>query len=365
MKLFALALGMFAFVSCGGDTEGDAPAPKSKITLTTNNNSFVVNTPITFTITDSDGSDLTADAIIYHKYKKNGSNYYDVVENPFTPTEDGEYTFFAHANKVNSNNVTVNVVPTIPSLPDDTQLDNTSFYHRILLIDHTGTTCGYCPNMMAALKTVEETEGYHEKYYEAMSHTYNGGDPAGSPAANSVSAHYSFTGYPSLTYNFYHSVVSSYNAEHIMGQIDALWKADGADAGIAATASTGASYTVINTEVKAAVENEYHITAWLLEDGIYAKQTNATEEWMNTHNNAIRQIIESDNITGFDLGTIAAGEKKSAALVLKIAGATWVRENFKVLVIVSAKNAKGKFEVANVIMCPANGSVSYEYNDKE
>jgi hypothetical protein len=124
---------------------------------------------------------------------------------------------------------------------------------------------------------------------------------------------------------------------------------------------TATSSVVVNIEVKAAVENDYSVTAWLLEDGIYAKQTNATEEWMNTHDNAIRQRIESDAISGINLGTIAAGQTKSTAVVLKITGKDWVRDNMKVLIIASAKNSNGKFEVANVVTCPIGDSVTYEY----
>jgi hypothetical protein len=146
-----------------------------------------------------------------------------------------------------------------------------------------------------------------------------------------------------------------------MGQIDALWKAEGADAGIAAAVSLASSSVIVNTEVKAAVAGEYRITAWLLEDGIYAKQTNATEEWMNTHDNAIRQRVTSDDISGLDLGTIAAGATASTALTLNIIGNKWVRENLKVMIIVSAKNDKGKFDVANVAICPVNDVVTYDY----
>jgi hypothetical protein len=33
----------------------------------------------------------------------------------------------------------------------------------------------------------------------------------------------------------------------------------------------------------------------------------------------------------------------------------------KVLVIASAKNAKGNYDVANVAICPIGGSVTYDY----
>lgn len=356
-KFFALALAALAFVGCGESTpDGPDVKPTGDAVLVANNNSVEVNTPIEFTVTAADGTDLTADAVIYDK-----SNDYAVVENPFTPIMDGDYEFYAVVGDIITNTVKVSVVPTIPALPEDSEPANTVFNHRILLVDHTGNTCGYCPHMMKALKTVSETGDYHSKYYEAMAHTYSNGDPAFSGAASMVSNHHGVSSYPTLTYNFYHTTQSSYNDAHIMGQIDALWKAEGADAGIAAAATLASKSVVVNTEVKAAVANDYRITAWLLEDGIYAKQTNATEEWMNTHDNAIRQRVSSDDISGVDLGTLAVGETKSTALTLNIIGNKWNRDNLKVMVIVSAKNAKGQFEVANVAICPMNDVVTYDY----
>ena len=356
-KFFALAIAALAFVGCGEPTpDGPDVKPTGDAVLAASNNSVEVNTPIEFTVTAADGTDLTAESVIYDK-----SHDFVVVENPFIPTADGDYEFYAVAGDIITNTVKVSVVPTIPALPEDAQPANTSFNHRILLVDHTGNTCGYCPQMMKALKTVSETGDYHSKYYEAMAHTYSNGDPAFSGAASVVSNHHGVSSYPTLTYNFYHTTQSSYNDAHIMGQIDALWKAEGADAGIAAASTLASKSVIVNTEVKAAVANDYRITAWLLEDGIYAKQTNATEEWMNTHDNAIRQRVSGDDISGVDLGTLAAGETASTALTLNIIGNKWNRDNLKVMVIVSAKNAKGQFEVANVAICPMNNVVTYDY----
>ena len=360
-KFFAVALAALAFVACDTDNPGEGGGgnkPTGDAVLVANNNSVEINTPIEFTVTAADGTDLTAEAVIYDK-----SHDYVVVENPFTPTFDGDFEFYAVIGSIITNTVKVSVVPTIPALPEDAQPENTAFNHRILLVDHTGNTCGYCPQMMKALETVSKTGDYHSKYYEAMAHTYSNGDPAFSGAASVVTNHFGVTGYPALTFNFHHTARADANSgeSFIMGQIDALWKAEGADAGIAAAASLASTSVIVNAEVKAAVDGEYHITAWLLEDGIYAKQTNATEEWMNTHNNAIRQRVTSDDITGVDLGTISTGETKSTALTLKIVGNKWNRDNLKVMVIVSAKNEKGKFEVANVAICPMNDVVTYDY----
>lgn len=342
-------------VGCGGDNPENVDKPKGGATLKADVQSVEVNNPITFTVTAEDGTDITAEATIFDK-----THNFAEVSNPFTPTEDGKYEFYAVAGNAITETIEVVVLPSIPALPADTNEASTEFKHRILLVDHTGNTCGYCPKMMLALKEVSETGDYHSKYYEAMSHSYASSDPATSASANAISSYFGITSYPTLTYNFAYSTSSSYNAEHIKSQIDAQWK-ESADAGIAASASLATSSVVVNAEVKAAVENEYRITAWLLEDGIVANQTNGTEEWMNTHNNAIRQAVKTNPISGMELGTIKAGEKASLAMSLEITSSKWVRDNLKVMVIASAKNANGKFEVVNVAICPVDGSITYDY----
>ena len=352
-KFFALVaatVAMFAACTPGGD----ATTATGDITLSAET-VVEVNTPIHFVVKDSSGANVTNGATIFDK-----SHDFAQVENPFTPTVDGDYTFYAVVGDAISKDFKVTVTPEVPALPEDTDAANTSFKHRILLVDHTGNTCGYCPHMMKALKEIEESGDFDGKYYEAMSHSYANTDPAFSGAAASISSHYGLQGYPTLTYNFYHPTSSSYNAEHIKGQINALWK-ESADAGIAASTNMAAKSVVVNAEVKAAVDGEYSITAWLLEDGIYAKQTNATAEWMNTHNNAIRQAATTSPLTGYELGTLKVGETAEQILNLTIARDTWNRDNMKVMLIVSKKGDNKKFDVANVVICPINDSVTYDY----
>ena len=342
-------------VGCGGDDNGGDKPSADGATLKADVQSVEVNNPITFTVITDDGTDITAEATIYDK-----THDFVEVSNPFTPTMDGKYEFYAVSGNIITAAIEVMVLPSIPALPEDTNASSTEFKHRILLVDHSGNTCGMCPKMMLALKELAETGDYHSKYYETVAHSYAASDPATSAAANAISSYYGVNNYPTLTYNFAYSTSSGYNTEHIKQQIDALWK-ESADAGIAASASLATNSVVVNAEVKAAVENEYRITAWLLEDGIVANQTNATEEWMNTHNNAIRQAVKTNPISGMELGTIKAGEKASLAMSLEISGSKWNRDNFKVMVIASAKNDKGKFEVVNVAICPVGGSVAYDY----
>jgi hypothetical protein len=357
IKFFALiAASASMFVGCEPTPQEEPASADAKLSVV--KNVLEVNTPIEFIVEDVDGNDVTAESVIFDAIA------YDEVPNPFTPTADGKYSFYAVYGDAISNHVEVVVTPTVPALPEDAEPANTSFKHRILLVDHTGNTCTYCPRMMMALKEIEEDEKYHGKYYEAMSHSYSQSDPASSSAAFAVSGHFRISERPTLTYNFYHSIQSSYNAEHIKNQIDALWK-ESADASVTASTSFATKSVVVNTAVKAAVAGEYSITAWLLEDGIEATQagapTGADWDWMNIHNNAIRSAATTEPLTGYELGTIEAGKSVEQVLSLDITSEAWNRDNLKVMLIVSKKNDKGKFDVANVAICPLNESITYDY----
>jgi thiol-disulfide isomerase/thioredoxin len=353
-KIFALIIAAATLtVACEKKSDNTNVGTEAK--LVADNNSVEVNSPITFTVTDSEGNDVTSIAVIFDK-----THDFVEVSNPYTPTADGEYVFYAIAGTAISNEITVTVVPTVPAIPEDVEPANTSFNHHVLLVDHTGTNCGYCPKMMLALKEVEEDAAYHGKYYEAMAHSYNTSDPSYSAAAAAISGYYHVNDYPTLCYNFLYDINSSYNSGHIKQQIDALWK-ESADAGIAAAVNLATEVVVVNAEVKAAVTNDYRVTAWLLEDNIAGVQMNATADWMNVHNNAIRQTATMEPISGYDLGTINAGETASTAMTLKISTNRWNRDNFKVMIIASAKNQSGNFEVANITICPVDDVVTYDY----
>lgn len=75
----------------------------------------------------------------------------------------------------------------IPELPADPQPGSTNFNHRIMLLQHTGTYCPNCPNLMSSLKEVAQDNGYNDRYVHVASHSYNQeGDAAYSDAGKDI-----------------------------------------------------------------------------------------------------------------------------------------------------------------------------------
>ena len=252
----------------------------------------------------------------------------------------------------------------VPELPADQEPGNTSFNHRILLLQHTGTYCSNCPNLMTSLKALSELDEYADKYQHVAAHSYNSdGDPAYSQAAVNLSQAFCSGYYPELTFNLTReNTGTSLAVSTITGIIDRLHK-DSADVGIAAAAGLSGNALGVNVQIKAAKAGQYRIAVWVLEDGIRGKQEGATEDWMNTHENAIRAMAGNTlnlRIYGEKMGELQPGQiaEKSFSIALDEA---WKAENCKVLVVVNAAGADGRYDLANCALCPIGGAVVYDY----
>lgn len=253
---------------------------------------------------------------------------------------------------------------TVPELPADPEPGNTSFNHRILLLQHTGTYCSNCPNLMTSLKALSEMDEYASRYQHVAAHSYNEtGDPAYSQAAANLSQAFCSGYYPELTFNLTReNTGTSLAVSTITGIIDQLHK-EAADVGIAAATGLSGSTIGVNVQIKAAKAGQYRIAVWVLEDGIRGKQEGASEDWMNTHGNAVRAMAGNTlnmRIYGEKMGELQVGQtaEKSFSVALD---ETWKVENCKVLVVVNAAGADGRYDLANCALCPIGGVVTYDY----
>lgn len=313
------------------------------------------------TVTDAQGKqhDVTEYAEIYNRNTKAA-----LTAGKFSTETEGEYVFYAVYGLSLSNEVMIRAVNDIPQLPEDPQQESTSFRHRMLLVQHTGTGCVNCPRMMESLKTLSEDDQYNGLYHHVASHSYNDGegDAAYSEAARNLSMVYNTSGnYPSLTFNFT-PVSTGTDLGEIKAQIDQLSKPQ-ADAGIAASASLSGDDILVNIEVKSAVKNDYRVAAWILEDDIYSIQTGMSESWHNIHENALRYMagtVSQFSFAGEKLGKLDCGQKAQKMFVIPVQD-NWAVENCEVLILVTAADANGNYDVANCVVCPIGDTVSYDY----
>ena len=361
-KFFAFAFAALAFVGCDEktpDQKEPLPTPTGDIKLAADKTAVEIGETVTFTVTDAENQDVTSQALIYDED-------FNEVGSEVTFNESGSYSFFATVGSANSNYVSVVVMAEVPEVPEDPQPENFTFNHRAVVIDQTGVNCGYCPNATDQLKTLENTE-WHKYYNEVTCHagSYAGGDPGNSAAANALNQFQSsmISGYPCILVNFYGKPYG-YGYTDIISVLQTYVQKDGVDVGISLAVTGDESCVYAAAQVKSGVAQEYKITAWLLESNIYSpNQSGATKDYHKIYNNALRNMsheYSKTNVQG-DSHTFEANEVKDLAFELEMISNKWKLENMSVLVIVSAKDANGRWEVANSAVCKINEAKEFEY----
>ena len=362
--LCAATVGFAACTPVDDNTDEPAPEPQGSITLKADKTAIELGESVTFTVTDQEGNDVTSAASFYNSEM-------DKVSNPFIPAASGSYTIMATIGAESSNNVTITVMAEMPNVPTDPQPENLKFNHRALVIDHTGVNCGYCPMMTESLLLLEKSE-WHGYYNEVTCHAGSmaSGDPGNSAAANVLNKMQKPNGYPNVCINFYTGAVGNYGGQttvnYIAQILNSYIKKDGADVGIAMSVDGDSSNVYCAAQVKAAVKNEYKAVAWLLESGIYSpNQSGATKDVHRIYNYALRNIsgeYSENNVQGESIGTLEVGATYDCAFQLPITSTKWKVENMGVLVIVSAKDANGRWEVVNSRYCTLSDKTkTFEY----
>ena len=302
--------------------------------------------------------------------------------NKFSSTVQGSYEFQAAYGTILSGTITINVVatpPAAPEAPKDTDPSKTNFKRRVLLTQITGTGCQYCPLMINAVHQAM-TGSYGDDAILTVAHLWNDNDPAYLYDAQTLDNSLGANGAPYLFMDLNKKYDTNYYKSAIDKNIQARLDEVAVRGGIAVSSAYHAeeNYIVLNATVKAKTTGEFRIGAWLLEDGIKANQTNPNGYTpvagvdFNTHDDCIRLAdskYTSNNYTGYSIGTIEAGKTASREFAFKLkpngnGGATkWNHNNLKVIVFISTKEDSGVWSVNNVVSCPKDGSVDFEYEN--
>lgn len=330
----------------------------SEILLSADKTAVEVGEVVTFTVTDGTGKNVTASSTIY-------DIDYNVIKNAKYKTEkEGTLKFFATRNGYTSNTLIITVGSGVDN-PEQTE--GTAFLHKVLVIDHTGVNCGYCPNAVDNLRDLESKTGWGPYYNEVTCHagTYASGDPARSTVATYLNYFQGnlINGYPSIAINLY-SRASSYTYTSIANALSGVVKKDGADVGIALSVEKGNSKVTCSAQIKAAVSNEYKVNAWLLENNIYSpNQSNATQEYHRYYNHALRntsETVSSGDFCGRSVGMIYMGETYNYNCEISV-DSSWEMNNLEVLIVVTARNGSNQWEVVNSAVCGVGQTTPFAY----
>ena len=299
---------------------------------------------------------------------KDGVKFYDaktdkpmsIKDFAFTATEAGVYSFWASYKTFHTKSVTVTAITSsIPDLPLDKKPESTSFVKRVFINQFTGTACGYCPYMIDILDNMGKT--YPDKFVLAACHTYNNDDPAF--LDYSIDNAMAVGGYPCVVLNLDKTQkFQDYTKPALLKNMFLEDYGTGkVGTGIAVSTLLDGENIVIRAAMKVASEGKYRIGAWLLEDGIMAKQSGAGVDPIE-HNNCVRDIYSKNTASDYSgrLHIMDAGES-AQEFFLATMNSKWKSANCHVVVFVCAQKPNGNYATVNVIDCPLGKSLSYEY----
>ena len=347
----------------------DQEGASNEVTLTVDKSVVKSGDEVTFTVI-YEGEDVTSASTIHANYTN------EQVSNPYTTSDSGDQSFYAKYNGIKSKLCSVTVTPAYaPEFPVDSNPDSYSFNQRVLLVDHTGLGCGYCPYMKEAIKSASENANYKDKFNVVYSYSYSSSESCYTSTSKTLFNYYQnicststigmyLTGYPSTTFNYQHNTAGNYNM--VQSQINEVWD-ENPSASVALAAKIVDEKIVVSASVKSSKTQNIKLSLWVLEDDIYATQSNATASWMHTHHNVLRDAptkVSATDISGVDFGYVQANTTLSRVMEFDLfAASSWKKENFKVIAIISAPSEKydNKYEVVNTAICDFGSAVGFDY----
>lgn len=370
-KLFMSFVSFAALLAVSCDSSENDPTPGSGDLTISASPTLILSDGVSSTkLTVKLGStDVTSESKIYLDGATSA-----LASNVFTTTAPGNYSFYAsYAGKITEKKAVVMAAKEIPETPADPQPSKTSFKHRVLATQVTGTSCPYCPYLIAA---VEEAEPEIRDIcsFVCLHGNYGGYDEfrAFNGPSENVQAYIACNTAPSFTVNLSRtptdvSTNTSVTKRSIVNRIKSELS-DAANAGIAANVVVSDGKVVVSAVVKAAKTADYTLDCWLLENGLKATQAGTSYVSGNydfdTHNNVLRLTAGTFSSSAWkatELGTIAAG-KDAATLFSLSADPSWNLGNCHVVLIVSSVGANGKYVIENTVKCNVGATVAYDYN---
>ena len=354
----AVMISGLCFTSC------EEKEPEGQLVVTASTNIIVADGNDEVVLTAKFGElDVTQEVFFY-------ANNTPMSSNVFTTVKAGDYKFFASYKGNLSNQVTVKAAS--PALyiavPEDSQPEKfSSFSRKVLVAEGTGTWCGYCPYMIAALELFSENGSNAEKAVIVATHS---GDDFSSKASEAAVAAMNITGFPTCVFNLNPEVTVSnnypeVNAENINAMVGMELK-EAAKVGIATATAVSADKSTIGVRaaVKVGKEGTYRINAWLIEDGVSAYQASAG---VIDHMHIMRAASCESPIHGKLLGD---KENHKSGTTIDFYYEFNTKEakiknvaNCKVAVMVTASNGtSSKFFVNNIVECAVGEAVPFAYN---
>lgn len=317
--------------------------------------------------------DVTEESTIY-------KGYTPLPAPVFSTTELGPHKFFARYGNEMTENVTIEAISGLLEVPADSKPDKyDGFRHRILGLQGTSMGCTYCPMMIAALDEFFKLPAADDFVLVAAHGAIGGDDMINDYSTRAINAA-GFNGIPALAMNFRSGEtlqpMTGDSPLRLCGRIKSKVEEHmntSAKTAIAAAVRGDGNTIRVGAKVKVNTTGKYHISVWLVEDGIsrpgqqkngYGSQLSQYD--FDNHNCVLRYISSSSDISGEALGGRETTEANRTVDFFHEFSKSKVEvenlSNTRAVIIVSHADGK-RYTVDNVISCPMNREVAFEYNN--
>lgn len=314
-----------------------------------------------------------------YKIYKNGTETKlptDANKKPYFESKDtGTFTFYVTYNITESTKdkpISVQVInDAIPDRAEDPNPSSTSFKRRALVMQYTGTQCGYCPYMIRPLETLAADADYKNKFTWVAIHTFTKNDPA-IPSNSADFEKLQVSGYPTVLVD-YSQVSFAHNDAVNLG---ALKKgidnsmANPASAGISATMTLDENNRVVTARVsvKAKDAKVYRVSMWLIEDKINGPQNGDPN--INSHDNALRYVARgtdgSADYYGYPLNegkAMSAGQVCDYVFSINISDQSIRLANCQLALFVTTSVGSSYTVVNSAVTKDLKTALPFEYNN--
>lgn len=263
------------------------------------------------------------------------------------------------------------ILQELPADPQPAKFEN--FTRRVMILDHTGQQCGYCPGVMKILESIDKNDKHKDKVVIVAAHNY-GSDQMNCTLATTARSKLKIGGSaPYVTYDHrtdkeYSQAGSGGTVSTFMARADKIIENFPAKAGISATVKEDGDNIVVYVGVKIAEAGKYTIGAWILEDGEVAYQSGGGDKF--THNHILRGGKNNNDIWGDALDTdkdkvFAKGDKVGKIITIKKPAKLKDINKTRVAIFLCTPDKEGaaKSYVNNIIQCEVGGSVPFSYTE--
>ncbi len=320
----------------------------------------------TATYGDVDVSDKN-DLVVYLK-ESSGSE--SLEGNRYNASRAGTYSFYAIYNSVMSEVVDVQCITDLPEeVVDPSPQKYDSFRKRVLGTLATGTWCPNCPYLIDIVHQYEESYGENDDLIMADVHS-GGDDIMRCDASDQIATRLSIVAYPTLKFSMSGKTENSiYNTaahtgEDVKAVVDNNLSSEALTT-ISANSTIDGDKLCVRADIKIAEQGEFKVGVWLVEDGIYSYQTDAFDDYMHTHNDAIfgaypMTFSMCESIGGVEIQSANSKHLFYCEFNLKTLTTMQNRDNCEIIVFVYNDDNLIK-SVDNVIKFPMGGSYAFEY----